>query len=373
MNSQSLGMPERDFLCAVALNTLVPLARDRTLQAGFHILRGRKANQTLQDVHLYSLYPYYRLFPRITKEEWEKIILLFLNKGYIKRIPVNIGSTKSSFQVTGTGEEFARERFAFFELQKWFQPFSQVLPSRDLEVFWQRLHLLVQTVSQIAAGELQFLPVVRDRAVQQWVKRQLVHAASRIRWETHLGEELFRLWEPLPDELQMLLTAQLSGAAQAGKTMIQLAVMHGQAPSFLRVKFRYALAVSMERLRRGRASFPLLGELVKASDEEDVRLSESASRTYALVRQGVPKEEIARIRGIKESTVEDHLVEIALRCPEWDCSDLLPPDLAVLIVQTGEQLGTSRLRLIRDHLQGRATYLQIRLALARRQEGIRHA
>jgi len=373
MNSQSLGPKEKDFLCAVALNALIPLARDRTLQSAYHILRGRKANQTLQDVHLYSLYPYYRLFPRITKEEWEKIILYFMNKGYINNIPVNIGSAKPSFLVTEAGMSFAEERFAFYELQKWFEPFSRELPTHDLDVFWQRLHLLVQTVSQIAAGDLQFLPVVRDRAVQQWVKRQLPDPARRKRWEMHLGEELYRLWEPLAEELQKLLVAQLSGAEQAGRTMTQLAAMSNQAPSFLQVKFRYALAVSMERLRREKAAFPLLRGLVQDSGKADVRLSDSASRTYALLVRGIPKEEIARIRGIKESTVEDHLVEIALRCPEWDCSDLLPPDLANLIVQTKERLGTSRLRLIRDQLQGKVTYLQIRLALARQQGEGRHA
>lgn len=369
MNSQSMGAREHDFLCTVALNAMIPLASERTLQAGFHILRGRKANQTLQDVHLYSLYPYYRLFSWMTKEQWEKILSFFMKQGYIREMTASGGSGKPSFLVTESGRQFACERFAFYELEKWFQPFMQSLPTSSLEVFWQRLHLLVQTISQIAAGEMNFLPVVRDKQIQQWVKAQLADQTARERWKAQLGEELFRLWEPLADGLQMLLVAQLSGASQVGKTMSQLAVQRAEALSFLQVQFRYGLAVSIERLQRESGSFPLLSRLVEASGEPGVRLSESASRTYALLQRGMSKEEIARIRRIKESTVEDHLVEIALRCPDWDCSSLLPPDLASLIVQTSERLSTNRLRLIKDHLAGTVSYLQIRLALARRQEG----
>lgn len=374
MNSQSMEAQERDFLCTVALNAMMPLAKERTLQAGFHILRGRKANQTVQDVHLYSLYPYYRLFPRMAKEGWENILSFFRELGYIREITATEeGNGKPSFFVTEAGRKFADERYAYYELDKWFQPFGQALPTRSLEIFWQRLHLVVQSISHMLAVEMNFYPVVRDRQIQTWVKRQIGDPAKRERWKQELGEELWRLWEVLPEDVQQLLVAQLSGVSQVGKTIGQLALQRRVAPSFLHVQFRYGLAVSMERVQRESSSFPLLSHLAEAGGEQAVGLSESAARTYALVQRGLPKEEIARIRRIKESTVEDHLAEIALRCPEWDCSDLLPDELAVQIVRTSEQLGTNRLRLIKDHLQGTVSYLQIRLALARRQEGKQRA
>lgn len=373
MNKQSMDAQERDFLCTVALNTMLPLANERTLQAGYHILRGRKANQTMQDVHLYRLYPYYRLFPRLAREEWEQTVSVLLMRDYIREIDADgQRRSKPSFVVTEAGRLYAHERFAIYDLHKWLEPFAQAFPTRSLDVFWQRLHLLVQSVSHMLAKEMNFYPVVRDRHVQTWVKRLIGEQGKREEWKQHLAEELFRLWEPLPEVVQRLLVEQLSGTAQVGKTLGQLALQHGAAPSFVQVQFRYGLAVSMERVQREKSEFPLLSRLAEAKDEPGVVLTESAARTYTLVQRGLPKEEIARIRRIKESTVEDHLVEIALRCPDWDCSELLPKELAERIIAVSEQLGTSRLRIIKDHLEGNASYLQIRLALARRLEGRQH-
>lgn len=182
-----------------------------------------------------------------------------------------------------------------------------------------------------------------------------------------LGDELFFLLQCLSADVQELIAAQFSGASQVGKTLGQLAMQRNVAPMFLSLQFRYGLACSIQRLIQEKDQFPLLSRLVVRSEKLDPRLSESAAKTYSLIQRGVDKDEIAKIRRVKVSTVEDHLVEMALRCPEWDCSRYLDENLGALIVQTSEQLKTSRLRLIKDSLSTSVSYLQIRLALARRQ------
>jgi uncharacterized protein YpbB len=367
MNSRNTVAQEQDFLRVVALNVMIPLANERTLQAAYYILRGRKANQTVQDVHLYNLYPYYRMFPRFSKEDWDKIVSTLLQDGFVRQEAGDGEKRKPTFAVTEKGRAYAKERADHYRFDFWLGPFTQSDLTEWLELFWQRLHLLVQTVSQMLANDLAFFPVVSDKRTQQWVKAQITDANSRERWMNQLGDELFFLLQSLPADVQELIAAQFSGASQVGKTLGQLAMRKNVAPMYLSLLFRYGLACSIQRLIQEKDQFPLLSRLVVRSEKLDPRLSESAAKTYSLIERGIDKDEIAKIRRVKVSTVEDHLVEMALRCPEWDCSRYLDENLGALIVQTSEQLKTSRLRLIKDSLGTSVSYLQIRLALARRQ------
>jgi len=367
MISRSVEAREQEVLSAVALNAMIPLANERTLQAVYYILRGRKANQTLQDVHLYSLYPYYRMFPHFSKEKWDKIVSNLVQRGCIQVRTVSGMNGKSTFVVTPEGLRYASEQSNHYQLPRWLSPFSAWLLTFNLEIFWKRIHLLVQTVSQLAAARMDFIPVVTDRRIQSWVKLQLRNGEVRERWQAHLGDELYKLWSPLPAQVQQILAGQLTGAEHTGRTSGQLAAEMDLSPSQFQLLFRYGLASSVERLQQEKEAFSLLRILLDADHQErgDVRLSESAAKTYALVQRGISKADIARIRRIKESTVEDHLVEMALRCPEWDASEYLSSELAAAIVHTSEKLGTGRLRLIKDHLGTEVSYLHIRLALAR--------
>lgn len=367
MNSHNSAGEELDFLCLIALNAMLPLSNERTLQAAFYILRGRKANQTLQDVHLYSLYPYYRMFPRFTKEGWDKIVSTLLQKGFIRTVSRDEQTKKSTFWVTQAGKDFAEKESDRYQLDFWLAPFSQSDMAERLSLFWLRLHLLVQTVSHLLARELGFVPIVSDKRTQRWVRTQLQDQVSREIWQDQLEEELFELLHPLPIEVQELIVSQLSGAAQVGKTLGQIAQQKRETPSYLQLPFRYGLAACILRLQKEPECFPLLSRLVIQTHKFDSRLTDSAAKTYELIQRGLGKAEVAIRRNIKESTVEDHLVEIALRCPEWDYSDYLSVELGDRIVQTSEQLQTSRLRIIKDQLDDSVSYLQIRLALARRQ------
>jgi uncharacterized protein YpbB len=100
MNSRNTVAQEQDFLRVVALNVMIPLANERTLQAAYYILRGRKANQTVQDVHLYNLYPYYRMFPRFSKEDWDKIVSTLLQDGFVRQEAGDGEKRKPTFAVT---------------------------------------------------------------------------------------------------------------------------------------------------------------------------------------------------------------------------------------------------------------------------------
>ncbi|NGQ94614.1 hypothetical protein G3578_05395 [Brevibacillus sp. SYP-B805] len=364
---KEIARQEEEFLQLIALSGMKPLAGERTLQALYHILRGRKANQTSQDVHLFRLYPYYRLFPQLSKEDWEEIVAALLDKNLIQ--PKQMDVPKTSFVVTQKGEEVLREGMARCRLAVWFEPFHR-LPEAGgwIPPFWLRLHLMVQTVSQLLAQAPSFYPLVQDRQVQSWVKQQLAEKNERQRWMSELHGELYSLLAPLPAEVQPLIVRQFAGAGQTGLTIRQLAVIRRQPPSLILIQWRYGLALMIERLLgEEKSRFPLLSRLIAVEKGSSLSVSRSALETYKLLKRRLGLDEIARIRGITRNTVEDHLVEIALHCPEWDASPFLQPADRMRILAVSDELQTHRLRKIKDRLGEEYSYLQIRLALAQRE------
>jgi len=364
MKKHALVDMEKHFLRVIILNGLAPLAGERTIQALYYILRGRKANQTLQDIHLFRLHPYYRLFPGLSREDWEENVYFLHEDGCIEVTRAAGPSPKPSFRLTERGKEEQTHGCKQYQLERWLSPVSFSIHPERFSLFWQRLHLIVQTVSQLLAGDIGFQPVVQNRQVQQWVKRVLASRDQRLLWQEGLHDELLLLMNRLPQSVQEIVVRQFSGAAQAGLTETQMAREREQAPSYIHVQFRFALATMIFLLEEEAPRFPLLSQLIDAGSHKDLRLSESARQTYALVQQRYTIEQIAAKRNIKPSTVEDHLVEIALHCPEWDAGEYVSETERQQVAELSQQLGTSRLRLLKDALGPAYSYLKIRLALA---------
>ncbi|MEJ8544908.1 helix-turn-helix domain-containing protein [Brevibacillus borstelensis] len=373
MSSPSLIEREWAFIRSLTVTGMLPLAGERTVQALYYILRGRKANQTLQDVHLYSLYPYYRMFPRLLKEEWEKIVYKLQEDQLLIPIPAAQNARKPSFFLTEKARQIAAEGEREYTFSYWFEPFSQADVAEQVESFWLRLHLVVQTVSHLLERDLSFQPIVQEKRTQRWVKERLAEKAQRARWTEGLAKELFHSLTGLPEPVQEMIFRRFSGVSQSGLTLAQLSLLNREAPSYIHVQFRSGLARMIRAIQEKRADFPLLSTLLENEGDKDPRLTESASLTYVLAKRGYSIDQIAKRRNIKPSTVEDHLVEIALRCPEWDSSRYLSADLAEKIVEVSNRLETSRLRLVKDQLGAGVSYLQIRLALARKKGGEEHA
>jgi len=363
----SLMDREKTFLHVLFLSGLQPLAGERTLQSLFYILKGRKANQTYQDVHMYQLQGYYRLMPALSREQWEESIATMQAERLIEPLRLGTGGSKTTFRLTEAGAEKLRRGQSQYDLPGLLSPFGQDsgLTAR-IGNFWMRLHLMVQTLSHLLDRQPSFYPIVQHRPTQQWVKQQLGKPEKRAQWMTNLYEELYETLAGLPEEQQFLLVSQLSGARKQALTTEQLAYQLGEAPSLVVLKWKHGLArliLTAERAEPGQ--YPLLRQMFADEREKHDPLSESARETYELLQRNLDIGEIASRRQLKASTVEDHLVEIALCRPEWDCSRYLTEADRIRILQTSHSLGTRRLRLIKDALGESFSFLQIRLALAR--------
>jgi len=363
---KQLSERELDVWSAVLLGGLVPLAGERTPQSLYYILVGRKAHQTIQDVHHYRLHPYYRLFPGFLRERWQDFVTYFLQQGWLEREKADSPSGRWTFRVTAQGERQRRAGWRRYRLAEWLMPLDGIACAERLELFWLRLHLLVQTISQLERGQPSFYPVVQRKQIQEWVKRLFTRPGLRRHVSgSQLYQELLAALTPHEVALQRLLVEQLSGADQVGCTLEQLASRMDEPLPLLHIKLRYLLTRIVRQVQaEGAQRFPLLSALAAVESGGDPRLSASAGETYRLLKQGLGIAEIARRRGLKQGTIEDHLVEIALHCPEWDPAPYLTEAQKQQILATSRRAGTKRLRVMKELLGEEYSYLQIRLALA---------
>ncbi|MEK1830637.1 helix-turn-helix domain-containing protein [Priestia megaterium] len=84
-----------------------------------------------------------------------------------------------------------------------------------------------------------------------------------------------------------------------------------------------------------------------------------------MASKGKKLEEIAYIRRLKESTIEDHIAELALFVPSFSIDAYVSPKQQEKIISAFEGLRTNKLKVIKEEVKDDVTYFQIRLVLAK--------
>ncbi|MDT5269000.1 MAG: ATP-dependent helicase RecQ [Acidobacteriota bacterium] len=90
----------------------------------------------------------------------------------------------------------------------------------------------------------------------------------------------------------------------------------------------------------------------------------TVNETYALYEQGLTVEEICAQRGLTEITVEGHLADCILRSLPFDVTQFVSTEDRAHIERAAAQLGTERLKPLREALPRHITYRMIRFVVA---------
>jgi len=91
------------------------------------------------------------------------------------------------------------------------------------------------------------------------------------------------------------------------------------------------------------------------------KLNDTARETVYFFRQGKSAEEIARLRGLKESTIYGHLEEAIRASEKIDLDQLLPPTARREIAAAFEKHGFGNLSGAVESLGGRYSHGQLRV------------
>jgi len=336
-------------LSSLLLTIISRLDGERTIYAGLHLFRGKRSGQTLQDVDYYSLKEFFCILPKLKIETFDLAAEQLIKTGFITI------DEKALVHLTESGRS-ELGRLPSYRFNGWdFRGREQL--------FFARLSLVVQTVSNFRVGVTTFMPLQRDYEIQSFVRKLLNgHPIWDAEFSRQLRVELHQAIEDsqFRDVQKIILVHRLGGHDFTGWTWEQLADQLSMNQVTVRLYFIESLHILLETIEKSNIT-PFLRSM-SGDIKVTTYLTESALKTKNLFEQGNSMEEIARARRLKMSTIEDHFVEISINDTEFPIEKFVSKSDREAVIIRSMDLGTKRLRLLKDEFSS-LTYFQLRLIL----------
>ncbi|WP_195892855.1 helix-turn-helix domain-containing protein [Bacillus massiliigorillae] len=322
----------------------------------FHVLYGKKSSQTIQDIHLYKIHGFFRTFPTIKREEFQLIIEYFNENEWIQ-----LKGEKGEYVVTSKSQRALEE---FYISKPRLAHINGFKYHNQVALFWKRFSLLFQVLSNYAHQNAKYYGVQRDLSIQSWTKRFLLRHPNREFLTQQLHDELYEVLRIVPDLQARIFLLKLSGGLRIGYSNKQIADMYILHESDVYCLFLDTIHLCIQAMEvRPNSILASIGE--NLSVEGASLITNSSMITFKYVKNGFSTEEIADKRRLKQSTIEDHIVELVINGTIADVSRYVSDEWVTRINEIAKENNTRQLKLIKQSLSDRVSYFQIRLALAK--------
>ncbi|WP_197414438.1 helix-turn-helix domain-containing protein [Bacillus sp. FJAT-29937] len=339
----------------IVLYCLHKIDGQRSIYSILHLLKGKKSAQTIQDAHFFQLTNLFNSFPLLERTDLDHLVSQIKDRGFIRQ------SSEQSFRLTTAGTQFLTDSLTKQPIPSFLNglKFHQVT-----ELFWERLSLTIQVISYLKSRETKYLPIQRKKEVHFWVKNFLQQTSlNRDELCQTLYNELVKILEGNKEIDPSVLILRLTGSQIIGLTPLQAAERLKMELDVYHIQFRSLIHFMLESIQLKPESFTLLSKFI--SDESLlVSLTQTARRTYSLLKSGMGINDIVQSRRLKRSTIEDHIVEIALNNKGFEITAFVSKEKQQLILEAVKTNSTKQLKQIRE-LVPNADYFEIRLTLAR--------
>ncbi|WP_047375380.1 helix-turn-helix domain-containing protein [Exiguobacterium sp. ZOR0005] len=329
----------------VLLLAIDRLKGERSERSLFHVLNGKRSATTLQDAFFYDLEPVFGMFP-YAKYDYEKLMASLEKRGWLNR---------SMFTLTGAGQLLASPE----TVSDLFERLGG--EQRDYTTMtWKRLSLFIQTFMSLEHKRT-FYPVQADRLAERWVK-QIVR--SEREWRPLIESfhsELETALESVGDPYATAVVYRFTGAFETGYTYEQIATLLDVDARTARLYFLAGWNALLNELPE---DAKLRGFSHGLSRE---RMTLSARESFDLFTAGRSFSQVQSMRRLRTSTIEDHVVEMAMYIEEFPLDQFVPERLIAEVERLRE--GDSwALKPIFDQID-ELSYFQIRLVFARLKRG----
>lgn len=349
-------MGTHSFIKMLTLYCLHKLDGQRTIYAVLHLFNGKKSSQTIQDAHIFQLAELFGIFPSFTRLQIDKIISKLIEEKLV------IQKDEQKYCLTETGNELLTSFIKSNPLPKYLNGWKFHYLTH---IFWERLSLVVQVTSHLSYRDSKYIPIQRKKEYHQWLKRYLIETClSREELSMRLYNELVECFEANEEINPATVVMRLTGYQKIGLTAEQTAELLRMDFYAYQIHFLTMLHYMLESLQEKQKNYPLLFLLI-TDQITSAPLTDSTRTTLKLLEKGYSVKEIAQIRKLKHSTIEDHIVEIALNIVDFDTSPFMNKNLRDLIIKAAQNSSSKQLKQIREMVP-EADYFQIRLVLARR-------
>ena len=343
------------FLQMIILYCLQKLNGERTIYSIFHLLQGKQSSQTIQDAYLYRLTAFFHTYPHLKRQELEKIIIFFNTNGWI------LATADNHYMVTVEGERVLLSLLS----KKTFPPYLDGMNKQKQSfLFWERLSLLIQVTSYLQKRDSKYIPIQRRPETIYWIRTFLKQTShNRKVLGSNLYLEIVSCLDEEPSIQPDVLVVRLSGYRSIGLTSQQAAKKLNLEISEYYYEFLNTLHFMIAKIENKSHQFPILSALIEPSKK--TVLTQSTEKTMELLQQGYPISDVMALRQLKKGTIEDHIVELALKIPNFSIEPYVTKEKQVKIKQAAKQSKTKQLKVIRHMVEQDVSYFEIRLVMAK--------
>ncbi|SOB94255.1 uncharacterized protein YpbB [Ureibacillus xyleni] len=324
------------------------LKEERTISAPFHLLRGKRSGQTIQDVGIFHLHHYFGVLPKLSRKKYDEEIHNLVEQQFIT-IFDNGDYTLTKYLLNDN-----------------ILPFDGWHYRGNEHVFFARLSLIVQSLSHKEAGQMAFIPIQKDPQIQNWVRNFLISNEYQDgTLQQQLLHEILTSLEQaeVNENAKEILIKRLAGYKIPGYTWQQLSIYENKDEMDIQLLYISCLHIWLNIITANESEFPLLHKIAEQI-RITIPLSGSAFQTAQLFKQGYTLEQISHYRRLKMSTIEDHIVELAMNDPQFTINQFVAKEAIDQVVNAVNDYDTRKLKVLREILP-HLSYFQIRLVLAR--------
>ncbi|WP_088069254.1 helix-turn-helix domain-containing protein [Gottfriedia luciferensis] len=329
---------------------------ERTIQGITHLLRGKQSAQIIQDSHFYRVTSFFGLFQFLTQQNMSDLVYRLEKNGYIIQYENN-----NTYLINSNGIKYLEN----VDLQFNEYTYLNGLRFNSIQkVFWKRFTLFFQTISNLNMNVKYFRAVIQDQDTQEWVKKELLsYKGSKNILVNHFYEELHKILKQLSDDDALLFVNRLSGANSYGMTLEQIA-----SENKINVETTYIKSINVLHhilfiLIENKNDFPFLSRFVQG--DKNANITNTSIETKRLFTEGKSIQDIAHIRKLKISTIEDHIVECVISDKRFPIDQFITNEQYTMIKNKILELNTRKLKIIKEALLNEVSYFQIRITLAR--------
>lgn len=336
----------------IILECAEKFSHKRTDSAIFHLLTGRKSTQTIQDVHLFQLKNYYGIYPALRRDKYNEII-----RKLIKAELIRVKNTQIVECLVSKLNDDYREEKTYFSGLDYIQ-ISQT--------FYRRLLIFIQVYTNKRKANRRYIPVIEQQEILAWIKTYLKRNKQE---STLVLNSLFQEMKSALKQIKPVFTNvfidRLTSYKKYGLSEAQLSYKYklplADIALIITATNHRMIKLILENPSEYNILYSLLDDLTQKSF-----MTKSAEFTYQLWKQGKNIQDIVKIRKIKENTVFDHFIEIALNTPSFPIENFVSTKQQSEIIKASQANKTKKLKDIKEVLHQDISYFQISLTLARK-------
>lgn len=338
------------FLCIKQLHN------QRSTGAVFHLLTGKRSIQTVQDAHLFGLDRFYGVFPSLSRKTFDQYIDSYARLGLLNK---NISNDWHNASLTTEGMTYLAQldgSINYFNGLELYQ--------RD-EIFYKRLLLLTQVLTNHYKNNSSYIPVIEDPKILSWMRNTYHPMKHHLDKYLHLlYDDLYRLLNHFPNMEAEIFVDRLSAYKHYGLSLHQISAKYELSEEHVRLLLRAIVHKMLYLIKNNSVKFSLLNRMINDFPQLNM-LTQSAQVTYQLLNKQHSVEQIASIRRLKVNTIYDHLIEICWYDQQFPIERYVSDEQISLVKRAIQRTQSLQLKMIKQFVEKELSYFQIRLALTR--------